>query len=54
MAGDGYFSVHLSWPDVCRLRGHRLTVAITARTIDEMHDAVARLGDELVAPTAEL
>ncbi len=33
---------------------HRLTVAIRARTIPEMRDEVARLGDELVAPTAAL
>ena len=33
---------------------HRLTVAIRARTVDDMRDEVARLGDELVARTAEL
>ncbi|EKF21662.1 putative F420-dependent oxidoreductase domain protein [Mycolicibacterium hassiacum DSM 44199] len=33
---------------------HRLTVAIRARTIPEMRDEVARLGDELVGPTADL
>jgi probable F420-dependent oxidoreductase len=33
---------------------HRLTVAIRARTISDMRDEVARLGDELVAPTAQL
>jgi probable F420-dependent oxidoreductase len=33
---------------------HRLTVAVRGRTIAEMLDDVARLGDELVAPTVEL
>jgi len=33
---------------------HRLTVAIRARTVADMRDEVARLGDELVAPTVEL
>jgi probable F420-dependent oxidoreductase len=33
---------------------HRLTVAVRARTISDMRDEVARLGDELVAPTAEM
>lgn len=33
---------------------HRLTVAIRARSIADMHDEVARLGDELVRPTADL
>lgn len=32
----------------------RLTVAIRARTIPDMEEEVARLGDELVAPTADL
>jgi probable F420-dependent oxidoreductase len=32
----------------------RLTVAIRARTVGEIRDEVARLGAELVAPTAEL
>lgn len=32
----------------------RLTVAVRARTIDDMRDEVARLGDELVGPTAGL
>jgi probable F420-dependent oxidoreductase len=32
----------------------RLTVAVRARTVDEVRDEVARLGDELVAPTADL
>lgn len=33
---------------------HRLTVAVRARTVAEMRDEVARLGDELVGPTAAL
>ena len=33
---------------------HRLTVAIRARSVGDMRDEVARLGDELVAPTADL
>lgn len=33
---------------------HRLTVAVRGRTAAEMREHVARLGDELVAPTAEL
>ncbi len=33
---------------------HRLTVAVRGRTIAEMRDDVARLGDVLVAPTADL
>ena len=33
---------------------HRVTVAIRARTIEEMRDEVARLGEELVAPTTDL
>ncbi|WP_261566414.1 LLM class F420-dependent oxidoreductase [Frankia gtarii] len=33
---------------------HRLTVAVRGRTIAEMLDDVARLGDELVTPTVEL
>jgi alkanesulfonate monooxygenase SsuD/methylene tetrahydromethanopterin reductase-like flavin-dependent oxidoreductase (luciferase family) len=32
----------------------RLTVAVRARTIDEMRDEVAQLADELLAPTAGL
>ncbi|EIV91972.1 LLM class F420-dependent oxidoreductase [Frankia sp. QA3] len=33
---------------------HRLTVAVRGRTIAEMRDDVARLGDELIAPTVDL
>jgi probable F420-dependent oxidoreductase len=33
---------------------HRLTVAIRSRTIGDMRDELARLGDELVAPTTDL
>jgi probable F420-dependent oxidoreductase len=33
---------------------HRLTVAVRSRTISDMRDEVARLGEELVAPTAEM
>jgi hypothetical protein len=33
---------------------HRLTVAIRSRTIADLQDEVARIGDELVAPTADL
>ncbi|WP_375482339.1 LLM class F420-dependent oxidoreductase [uncultured Mycobacterium sp.] len=33
---------------------HRLTVAIRARTVADMRDEVARLGDELVAKTLDL
>lgn len=33
---------------------HRLTVAVRSRTIPDMRAEVARLGDELVAPTVEL
>ncbi|WP_261553767.1 LLM class F420-dependent oxidoreductase [Frankia tisae] len=33
---------------------HRLTVAVRGRTIAEMRDDVARLGDTLVAPTVDL
>ncbi|GAB4674039.1 LLM class F420-dependent oxidoreductase [Mycobacterium avium] len=33
---------------------HRLTVAIRSRTVADLRNEVARLGDELVAPTAEL
>jgi probable F420-dependent oxidoreductase len=33
---------------------HRLTVAIRARTVADVRDEIARLGDELVAPTAQL
>lgn len=33
---------------------HRLTVAIRARTVEDLRDEVARLGDELVGPTAQL
>jgi hypothetical protein len=32
----------------------RLTVAVRARTATELREEVARLGDELVTPTAEL
>lgn len=33
---------------------HRLTVAIRSRTVEELRDEVARIGDELVTPTADL
>jgi probable F420-dependent oxidoreductase len=33
---------------------HRLTVAVRGHTVTEMREHVARLGDELVAPTADL
>ncbi|EUA23542.1 putative Alkanesulfonate monooxygenase domain protein [Mycobacterium xenopi 4042] len=33
---------------------HRLTVAIRSRTITDMRDEVARLGDELVSRTVDL
>jgi probable F420-dependent oxidoreductase len=33
---------------------HRMTVAIRSHTIPEMREEVARLGDELIAPTVDL